>query len=298
MISLKYIVLAGPTGVGKTDLVIEIAQKLELEIVGADAFQIYAGLEILTAKPTSNQLSSVPHHLIGVLPLTESCDAHRYGQLATQTVEALNARGISPLVSGGTGFYLEALAGALSNLPPTDPRIRAELEIQPIGELLERLNSLDPCAAQTIDRRNRRRLIRALEVCLITQKPFSSFRADVTTASTPPRFWLDRPRTELFTRINRRVDQMFERGVVEEVRNISKIGPTASQAIGFRQIRTHLDGKLSETDCRNEIKQLTRHYAKRQVTWFRNRGFLPVSADQPAEKIIETIQRDQLESTD
>jgi tRNA dimethylallyltransferase len=288
---LKYIVLAGPTGVGKTDLVTEIAQKLGLEIVGADAFQIYVGLEILTAKPTSNQLCSVPHHLVGTLPLTESCDAYRYAQLATQTIKTLNARRITPLVSGGTGFYLEALTGALLDLPPRDPSIRAALESRSIEELLEGLNRLDPVAAKTIDRKNRRRLVRALEVCLITQKPFSSFRVAAAKVGSAPRFWLDRPRTELYARIDRRVDQMFDGGVVEEVKNVSQIGPTASRAIGFRQIRDQLDGKITEADCRNEIKQLTRRYAKRQATWFRNRGYVAISADQSAEKITEILGR-------
>jgi tRNA dimethylallyltransferase len=288
--SLQYIVLTGPTGVGKSDLATEIAQTLGWEIIGADAFQIYAGLDILTAQPPPEHLSSVPHHLVGTLPLTDSCDAHRYAKLATGIIEKLNTGGHTPLVSGGTGFYLEALAGTLSNLPPADWTIRAELESYSLEELRMRLGRLDPLAAASIDGKNRRRLIRALEVCLSTERPFSSFRRPAAAVSGTPRFSLIRPRSDLYARIDCRVDQMFERGVAEEVKNVSQISPTASQAIGFRQIRALLEGKVSEKDCRDQIKQLTRNYAKRQQTWFRHHGYDPIGADQPAKKIIEILK--------
>jgi tRNA dimethylallyltransferase len=290
MSSLKYLVLAGPTAVGKSDLAIEIAQKLQTEIVGADAFQIYDGLDILTAKPSLEQLAAVPHHLVGILPLIEMCDAHRYAQIATQVIQTLNEKGIVPLVSGGTGFYLDSLAGILSDLPSADQDVRNEFEQRSLEELLVQLRDLDPVAWEKIDRNNRRRVIRALEVCLITEKPFSSFRSPPSAMTSFPRFWLERSRADLYERIDRRIDRMFDLGVVSEVAAISDISPTASQAIGFRHIRTHLTGELAEQDCRDAIKQLTRNYAKRQITWFRNRGYEPISADQPVDRIIEILR--------
>ena len=290
MTSLKYIVLAGPTGVGKTDLAIEIAQKLRVEIVGADAFQIYDGLKVLTAKPSAEQLATIPHHLIGTLPLTETCDAHRYSLLARQVIRTLNERGVTPIVSGGTGFYLDALAGTLPDVPPADPVIRRELERLSIEKLLEKLQNHDPVAWKRIDRSNRRRVVRALEICLITKKPFSSFLRTTPLVSPSPRFWLERPRTELYERIDRRVDQMFEFGVVAEVATISEISITASQAIGFRQIRAFLDKKLSDQDCRDSIKRLIRNYSKRQVTWFRYHGYQPISADVATDQILTLIR--------
>src|ERR1700730_4683554 len=166
--NLRYMVLAGPTAVGKTDLAIRIAENLQTEIVGADAFQIYQGLDLLTGKPTPSQLKVIRHHLIGVLPLTELCDAHKYALLARQTVTALNQRGITPLVVGGTGFYLQALQDGLPPLPPADLELRTELSRLSTEDLLRELSSRDKVALDRIDRSNRRRIVRALEVCLLS----------------------------------------------------------------------------------------------------------------------------------
>ena len=171
MSQLRYIVLAGPTAVGKTDLAIGIAQKLQTEIVGGDAFQLYQGLDILTGKPLPAQLLAVPHHLVGVLPLTESCDAYKYALLARQTISALNQRAKIPLVVGGTGFYLQALEGGIPQLPPADLNLRAELDLVPTPDLLRDLETRDSVAFHRIDRHNRRRIIRALKVCILSGKP-------------------------------------------------------------------------------------------------------------------------------
>jgi tRNA dimethylallyltransferase len=291
VLPLKYVVLGGPTGAGKTDLTIEIAQKLNLEIVSADAFQIYQGLNLLTAKPSEEQLATVPHHLIGELALTEICDAHRFAELAIAVIRALNDRDSIPLVSGGTGFYLSSLSGSLPRLPPPNSALRSELELLSNAELLEKLKIRDPAAWERIDQQNRRRVIRALEVCLISDQPFSSFLSPTPFVSPLGRFWIERPRTELYERIDRRVEQMFERGIVAEVAAVSNISATASQAIGFKQIRAYLNGEIREGECRETIKRLTRNYAKRQMTWFRNHDYRPILTPLAVEEIVALFRR-------
>src|SRR6516165_7299107 len=177
----KYMVLAGATGAGKTDLAIEVAQSLHTEIVGADAFQIYLGLDVLTGKPTPSQLRSIKHHLVSFVPLTDTFDAYRYAALARRTILTLNQRGVIPLVVGGTGFYVQALERPLPSLPSAIHSLRFELEQKSTPTLLEQLAIRDPVAFDRIDRQNRRRVIRALEVCISSGKPFSSF-----TKGSPP----------------------------------------------------------------------------------------------------------------
>ncbi len=203
-------VLAGPTAVGKTELAIRVARDLQTEIVGADAFQIYQGLDILTGKPAPSQLIAIRHHLIGLLPLTELCDAHRYALLASQAIAALNERGITPLVVGGTGFYLQALEEGLPQWPAANLPLRAELNCLSTTDLLRDLTARDAVASERIDRQNRRRIIRALEVCLLSGKRFSSFSVKTVPDPAIARIVLELPRPVLITKINRRVDAMFE----------------------------------------------------------------------------------------
>jgi tRNA dimethylallyltransferase len=285
------VVIAGPTGVGKSDLAIEIALALRTEIVGADAFQIYAGLDLLTGKPAPVEMRRVPHHLIGELPLTESCDAHRYASLARKKIAELNQRSILPLVVGGTGFYMEALERELPDLPGADRALRKELEPLPTEALLKELRERDSVSWSRIDRSNKRRIIRALEVCLITGKPFSSFvkRSSAKTAVT--RLALECPGEELYERINDRVMRMFADGVVEEVATVGATSATAEQMIGLRQIRSLLAGEIDQPTCIKQIQQLTRKYAKRQMTWFRNHGYEAKDVRMGKDPLIEALRR-------
>jgi len=286
---MRYVVIAGPTGVGKSEFTIQIALALRTEIVGADAFQIYAGLDLLGGKPSIDQLQQVRHHLIGELPLTASCDAHRYGMLAREKIAELNQRSIVPLVVGGTGFYLEALEQELPELPAADPSLRNELEPLPTEALLQQLHQRDPVCWSRIDRSNRRRIIRALEVCIITGQPFSSFGGHSSKKTAIARMALERPREELYERIDRRVLEMFANGVVEEVAAVTTISSTAEQMIGFRQIRSLLAGEIDEATCIHRIQQLTRNYAKRQMTWFRNRGYEQMDIHSGQSSFIESL---------
>jgi len=287
----KYMVIAGATGVGKTDLAIEVAQSLRTEIVGADAFQIYLGLDVLTGKPTPPQLRSIKHHLVSFVPLTDTFDAYRYAALARQAILALNQKGVIPLVVGGTGFYVQALERPLPSLPSAIHSLRSELEQRSTQALLEQLALRDPGAFDCIDRQNRRRVIRALEVCIISGKPFSSFIKGSPPDPGIPRVFLERPRDVLVERINRRVEQMFARGVVEEVAAVEQIGSTASQAIGFSLIRRLLAGEINKSSCRNLICEQTRQYAKRQTTWFRRQQYEFVPAEGCLDHLIGTFRR-------
>ncbi len=265
------LIIAGPTGVGKSDFAVMAAQRLGGEIVGADAFQIYEGLDILTAKPAAELRQAVPHHLIGEVPLEKDFDVAQYLVLAERRMAEIRTRGKVPIVAGGTGLYIRALLRGLADLPPSDPALRAELSARPLAELQEQLAKLDPEAAAQVDLQNPRRVVRALEVCLLAGRPFSSFREEWTK---PPReecgVVLRGDRAELYARIDRRVEAMFAEGVVEEVERAGDdLSRTARQALGWSVIRKLLAGEMTRQECIAAIQQATRRYAKRQMTWFR-----------------------------
>ena len=265
--------LLGPTAVGKSDLAVKLAERVGGEIVGADAFQVYAGLDILSAKPDAALLARVPHHLIGEVPLSETYDVATYREAALARIADIAARGAVPIICGGAGLYIRALTQGFSDdLPMADGALRAQLESEPLAVLVERLRGLDPAA--TVDEKNRRRVVRALEVCILTGKPFSSFRKEWDDAPTVRGVILSRPREQLIARIEQRTEAMFAAGVVEEVRATTQVGPTAVQMLGLRDIRSHIAGDLPLAACKAAIALGTRQYAKRQATWFRReRGF-------------------------
>jgi tRNA dimethylallyltransferase len=278
--------IVGPTATGKSELAADVAGEIGAEIVSADAFQIYRGLDLLTAKPDASTLAKAPHHLIGTAPLNEEMNAEKYRCAATRAIDEINSRGKLGMVVGGSGLYIRALTHGLAPLPEADPKLREQLNAMSLDELRSRLVQLDPEAARTFDTKNRRRLVRALEICLLTGKPASEV-VDPTGRDDPGRpgstipatgIFVFRDREELYQRINQRVEAMFERGVIEETRTAGATGATASQMIGLREIRELLDGKISLLQCIAEIQQATRRYAKRQLTWFRQQtNFLPLN---------------------
>ncbi len=274
-VTTPFFIIAGPTAAGKSDVAVAVAERCGGEIVGADAFQVYRGLDLLTAQPTRAQRARVPHYLLSEIPLTQSFDVAQYLRAASLRLAEIHARGRVPIVVGGTGLYLRALTRGLADLPGADADLRARLESQPLGELQRQLTALDPTAAAQLDLQNPRRVIRALEVCLVTGRPFSSFREQWSGPPSGVRgVVLTRERTALLTRIHERTEAMFAAGVVEEVRAAGEVGPTASQTIGLREIRAHLAGQLSRADCIAAIQLATRQYAKRQMTWFRRESAL------------------------
>jgi len=276
--------IGGPTATGKSELAADVARDIDAEIVSADAFQIYRGLDLLTAKPDASTLGKAPHHLIGTMPLHQEMNAEKYRRAASRAVNEINSRSRLALVVGGSGLYIKALTHGLAALPESDLKLREQLNAMSLDELRSQLTELDPEAARNIDTKNRRRLVRALEICLLTGKPMSEVVAGIVDPGQPGStipatgVFVFRDREELYARINQRVEAMFEHGVIEEVRAVGAIGATASQVIGLRQIRELLNGQMSLSQCIAEIQQATRRYAKRQLTWFRRQtNFLPLN---------------------
>jgi tRNA dimethylallyltransferase len=276
--------IVGPTATGKSQLAADVAREIGAEIVSADAFQIYRGLDLLTAKPEALILAKAPHHLIGTAPLSEEMNAEKYRRVAASVIENINSRGKLAIIVGGSGLYIKALTHGLAPLPESDPKLREKLNALSLTELRSRLCEFDPDTAERIDPQNRRRIVRALEICLLSGKPASEVVARLeesgrAESTIPARgIFVFRHREELYQRINRRADIMFERGVIEEVRDAGVTSATASQMIGLREIRQLLAGKESLTQCITEIQQATRRYAKRQLTWFRRQtSFLPLN---------------------
>jgi tRNA dimethylallyltransferase len=276
--------IVGPTAVGKSEIAAEAARRTSAEIVSADAFQIYRGLDLLTAKPDKSTLAKTQHHLIGTVPLSEEMNAEKFRFAAEKIV----GRGKPIIVVGGTGLYVKAITHGIARLPGANPKLREKLEGTTSAELFRSLRTLDPIGAEKIDRQNRRRLIRAVEVCLLTGKPFSSQRTEWNETAPANGVLLDRDRAELYARINHRVEEMFAAGVVEEVRAAKNIGSTAEKTLGLRDIQALIAGEISRAECIAKIQQRTRHYAKRQLTWFRRQTNFPslnLSAHDPAEAV-------------
>ncbi len=284
--------IVGPTATGKSELGAEVAREIGAEIVSADAFQIYRGLDLLTAKPDVLTLAKAPHHLIGTTPLYEEMNAEKYRRAASRAIEEIHSRGKLAIVVGGSGLYIKALTDGLAPVPKFDPKLREKLNAMSLDDLQVQLAELDPEAAQKIDIKNRRRVIRAVEICLLVGKSVSAQRKQWAVSGVGDRgrpgstipatgIFVFRDRDELYGRINRRVEAMFESGVIEEVQAVGKVSSTASQMIGFREIRQLLDGPAdagSISQCIAAIQQASRRYAKRQLTWFRRQtNFSPLN---------------------
>src|SRR5438132_6611938 len=270
--------IVGPTATGKSELAADVAREIGAEIRRADAFQIYRGLDLLTAKPGASTLEKAPHHLIGTTPLHEQMNAEKYRRAASRVIDEIHSRGKLAIVVGGSGLYLKALTHGLAPLPESDPKLRERLNAMSFDELRSRLIELDSEAAGEIDMKNRRRVVRAVEICLRTGKPVSEVLAGVGDSGQPGStipatgVFVFRDREELYARINQRVEAIFESGVIEEVRAAREVSATASQMIGFREIRQLLNGPAdagSISQCMAAIQQASRRYAKRQLTWFR-----------------------------
>jgi tRNA dimethylallyltransferase len=262
--------IVGPTASGKSELAADVAARCGAEVVNADAFQIYRGLATLTAQPSETILRKAPHHLVGVVPPSEAMDAAKFRELARSAIEEINRRGKLAIVAGGSGLYLKALTHGLAPLPPVDSKLRAELDALPLEELNRRLLAVDPLGAKTIDRQNKRRVVRALEIFALTNRPASEQRSEWAQEAADLRgVFVFRERNELYARIDRRVDEMFREGVTEEVARLGKLSSTAGKTLGLEQIRLLFEGKISQAECAAAIQQATRRYAKRQLTWFR-----------------------------
>lgn len=286
------VAIVGPTAVGKTAAAVALAAEFDAEIISADSRQVYRGLDIGTAKPTAGERARAPHHVLDVVAAdSASFSAAVWRDLAEKAIENLAARGKRPWLVGGTGLYVQSLVDGLAfpDVPP-QPELRAELEraLREVGRdsLAARLQRLDPVAAARIDLRNPRRLIRALEVCLVSGRPFSAQR----TRQPPPypvlQIGLRTARTSLYRHIDERVDEMMARGFVEEVTCLLDQGLMidlpSMQSAGYRQLAGYLQGDCTLEEAIQRTKYATHQLAKRQETWFRKQKgiqWIEVGAD-------------------
>ena len=272
--------LCGPTASGKSSLALELATQLNGEIVNADAFQLYRGLELVSAAPSLAERALVPHHLYGVLdPTTDAADAGRYLRLAQPVIAEILSRGKTPIVVGGSGLYLKFLTHGPAPLPTGDAKLRAELAALPLADLVDQLCALDPVEASRTALHNRRFVSRALEICILTGQPASTLRdrweaATAAISATLRGCVIQRPRADLHARIAHRTQIMLDSGAPAEVAALTTVSANCEKAIGFRQLRALLAGEIDRPTCEQLINAATRQYAKRQETWFRRETWL------------------------
>ena len=271
----KLVVVEGPTASGKSTLGIVLAQTFSGEIVSADSRQVYRGLDIGSAKVTPEERAMVPHHLLDVADPGETYTVARFQQEAIAAIDSILARGHQPFLVGGSPHYIQAVVDHL-DIPPIapQPELRARLEARPLADLLAELEQLDPQSAATIDRQNPRRIIRALEVCLVTGQPFSAQRRVAAPLYNCLLLAIDWPRPELYARIDQRVDERMQRGMVEEVRHLLAQGLSherlESFGLEYRFISRFLRGEFaSEAEMVQRLKFAIHDFTRRQLTWFR-----------------------------
>jgi tRNA dimethylallyltransferase len=276
----KLVIVLGPTAVGKSELALELAPQIDGEIVNADSQQVYRYMDIGTGKPSEAERKNVKHHLIDVVNPDEEFNAALYRRLATEAIDRIQRGGKTAVVCGGTGLYLKALTHGLFTGPGQDPQIRRTLEAEinntGLAGVYQRLVKIDGTVTSTIHPNDRQRIIRALEIYESTGKPLSEWQKEHAFHEEPfevCKIGLLRERTELYDHINRRAERMIEEGLLEEVRGLVARGFALDlkplRSVGYRQMGAVIQGMMEQAEALAEMKQETRHLAKRQLTWFR-----------------------------
>jgi len=279
----KLVIVLGPTAVGKSELALELAPQIDGEIVNADSQQVYRYMDIGTGKPSEAERKNVKHHLIDVVNPDEEFNAALYRRLATEAIDRIQRGGKTAVVCGGTGLYLKALTHGLFTGPGQDPQIRRTLEAEinntGLAGVYQRLVKIDGTVTSTIHPNDRQRIIRALEIYESTGKPLSEWQKEHAFHEQPfevCKIGLLRERTELYDHINRRAERMIEEGLLEEVRGLVARGFALDlkplRSVGYRQMGAVIQGMMEQAEALAEMKQETRHLAKRQLTWFRRDG--------------------------
>ena len=297
---MKGIVIAGATGVGKTDLSIKLAQKINAEIISADASQVYKELDIGTAKVTQKEMQGIPHYMIDVVNPDEDYSVGDFERAVNNILnESCQKNGKNVIIVGGTGLYIKSITDGFAKLPSKDEKIRAELEIKNLQELQEMLKELDEKSYSEIDLSNKLRLVRAIEVCLLTGEKFSELRTKNIKNNNYKflKIFLTRDRNELYDRINKRVDIMISKGLIDEARKIyDKYEKSLYKisSIGYKELFLYFDGKITLEEAVDEIKRESRRYAKRQMTWFRKeKNYITYNLSEISEnKIIKDILKE------
>ncbi|NOZ63998.1 MAG: tRNA (adenosine(37)-N6)-dimethylallyltransferase MiaA [Caldiserica bacterium] len=297
---IPLLVIAGPTGVGKTEESLRMARKWQGEIVISDSVQIYRYLDIGSGKPTPAERKEIPHHLLDILNPDEVYDTARFASMARETIKKIWERGKLPILVGGCGFYIRTLLKGIFPGPARDEKLREKLyqEAQEKGRdaLHARLKKIDPISAARIHPHDTVRVIRALEVFQLTGKPLSwHFQREKKESSFDYLFIsLIRPREELYSRINNRVEKMWEMGWVEEVNKIIKMGfapdSPGLQSIGYREVVQFIQSKIGEEEAKEVIKKRTRNYAKRQIVWLRKENPVWITLEEEREKMEAEIK--------
>lgn len=276
---MKTVYVCGATAVGKTACALDLARETGGEIVNGDAFQLFRGIEILSAAPSAEEQAAAAHHLFGVLGPEENCDAGRYAEMAREIISEIHSRGKTAVIVGGSGLYLKFLTHGASPLPRGDKALRAQLDARPLEEIFAELEKLDPAEAAQVDRYNPRYVSRALEICLLSGKKVSELRDgwERKTRMIEAQLdgvWLIRSRENLHRRIATRTEKMLAEGAVEEIAALEGVSGSWEKAIGVKEIRRMLSGEITRTECTELITAATRQYAKRQETWFRREKWL------------------------
>lgn len=269
---MKGIVILGPTGVGKTELSIKLAKELEAEIISADSMQVYKYMDIGTAKISKDEMSGIKHYLLDEVLPTDVYSVGKYQNRVDSILNNNEAKNF--LLVGGTGLYIDSIVRGLSVLPDSDEKLRKELESLSIEVLLDKLKDLDFESYEKIEHQNRVRIIRALEVCILTGNKFSVIKNKNVKNNNFDfiKIGLIRNRENIYERINKRVDIMIKQGLVDEAKYLYenyKDGLDKIKAIGYKELFDYFEGKSSLDESISEIKKNSRRYAKRQLTWFR-----------------------------
>ena len=299
----KIICIAGPTASGKTALAVALAKELDAEVVSCDSMQIYRGMDIGTAKPTKEEMQGIPHHMLDVADPGEDFSVSRYCEMASPIVDDILARGKHVIVAGGTGLYMDALIRGNSFAPYPSTGMREKLEKQADEEgmqaMLDLLTSIDPQAAAKLHLADRKRILRALEVYYETGDTITAH--NLKTQVIPPKYqaiWFgleDQERSALYKRIDQRVLEMMDLGLLDEIKRLLSQGisekSTAMQAIGYKELLDALAGRYSIEEAIAQVQQSSRHYAKRQLTWFRRNNSIHWLVRQQGDTTKEILEK-------
>lgn len=273
---MKIPLIMGPTAVGKSDFAVKLAKIIDGEIISVDSMQIYKYMDIGTSKVDMETRKEIPHHMIDIVKPDEDFDVKQFRDETIKAIDEIISRNKYPILAGGTGFYFEALKYGIFEGPSKNKEIRESLlkiERESNGSLRKMLSKIDPVAFEKFDAGDLTRIVRAIEVYILTGRPISELWKERSEDERFTIFVLYRERNDLYRRINERVESMFDRGFVEEVQNLLKMGYSKDlkvmRSIGYKEVVQYLEGEIGINECVEMVKLATRHYAKRQLTWFR-----------------------------
>jgi len=297
--SKTLLVIVGPTAVGKTDLCVQLAQELKTEIISADSRQFYQELSIGTAKPSLKEQGGVTHHFIDSHSIHDYFSPGDFEREALSRLTSLFEQHDVVIATGGSGLYLKALIDGLDDMPEIDIKLRnslmSRLETEGLADLFDELRKLDPVYADQVDVKNPKRVVRALEVCLSSSKTYSEFRksqSDIRPFKIL-KYCLDRPREELYQRIDARMDAMLDKGLVEEAKKYTDFQANyALKTLGYKEVYGFLRQEYDEVELNRLLKRNSRHYAKKQLTWFRHQDeYVWLHPSEAINKILKDLER-------